>query len=276
MREDRWPTLLRTLAPQLTHLTVNDQPMDEFLSDDVDEHEFVECFQTLTRLQTFKAHNIRSSLVGGATSPLANLLAAQADLRSLTLSQCSSVDQLWCKPDWSGDLTSLKVKACMGVGMDWLQCFSHKFARTLKLLEVKVNSEINEENRKICLPELTQLTLVGCSKAMRSFESCTNLRCLILGRGRGKVDFETLAAALDSWPKLKQIITLEYPDLNLRPILERCQKRGIQFQFNASRGSSHWQLRHFYPLCASPPPPSTMSQITSLSLNSSDSTRPLC
>ncbi|KAG0146054.1 hypothetical protein CROQUDRAFT_44940 [Cronartium quercuum f. sp. fusiforme G11] len=240
----RWPTLFRTMAPKLTQLTVNNHPMDEWLPDDVDELELVQHFRTLTKLQGFRAHNVRPLANVFPVSPLAHLLATQAELRSLTLSQCSCVDQSWCQPEWMGSLVSLKIRACVGVGMDWIRHFSHKFSQTLTFLEVTMNDENSVEAHSISLPKLTHLSLVGCSGSLKAFTSCSNLKRLVLGRGRREIEFEALNPLLESWDHLKEVVILDHSDRALPSLRGRCQTMGIELQFTSSSTTSYWQLRH--------------------------------
>ncbi|KAH9821051.1 hypothetical protein DFH28DRAFT_883124 [Melampsora americana] len=238
----RWHELLCKLAPQLTQLTINNKPTDEFLSDEINETEIIKHFHTIDRLKVFKAHNLCRS--NSCTSPLAELLSNQIHLKSLTLSKSTCFNQSWSKLNWLGSLNQLTIKACETVEMGWIKEFVLKFSNSLERLELKMNEEERREVteiEKIHLPKLIKLSLIGCHQSLVSFTPSSDLKTLILGGGRKKIDYESLGVLIETnWDQLDELIIFDHPGSNSQnAFLKICESRGIEVHFSGITASFH-------------------------------------
>lgn len=236
----RWHDLLCKMAPQLTQLTINNKPTDEFLSDDINESEIIKHFHTIHRLKVFKAHNICRST--SSISPLAELLSTQTNLRSLSLSKSTCFNPSWSKLNWASSLTNLSIKSCETVEMIWIKEFVLKFSNSLQVLELKINQEERIEStdlEKIHLPKLIKLSLIGSIQSLSSFTTSSNLKTLILGGGRKKIDYDGLGSLIESnWDQLNQLILFDNPgSISQKPFLKVCESRGINVKFSGIAAS---------------------------------------
>ncbi|EGG01702.1 uncharacterized protein MELLADRAFT_72941 [Melampsora larici-populina 98AG31] len=238
----RWHELLCEMAPQLTQLTINNKPTDEFLPDDINELEIIKHFHTINKLEVFKAHNICKSI--SSISPLAQLLSTQNNLKSLSISKSTCFNQSWSKVNWLGSLINLSIKSCETVEMCWIKEFILQFSKSLRFLELKINHEERLELtdiEKINLPNLIKLSLIGNIESLISFTTSSNLKTLILGGGRKKIDYESLGDLIESnWDQLNRLILFDNPgSISQKHFIKVCESRGINVKFSGISASYH-------------------------------------